>query len=97
MKPVLTTLLTILILGLWSILYLLTVYSSDVLSLLSDETYWKIMNWLSDNISYLDTLFLIVTAILIVLFYVFGYNDGKKKNNNQVDNLNNEKRMPDRR
>ena len=90
MKPVLTTLLTILILGLWSILYLLTVYSSDVLSLLSDETYWKIMNWLSDNISYLDTLFLIVTAILIVLFYVFGYNDGKKKSNNQIDNFNKE-------
>ena len=90
MKPVLTTLLTILILGLWSILYLLTVYSSDVLSLLSNETYWKIMDWLSDNLSYLDTLFLIVTAILIVLFYVFGYNDGKKKSNNQIDNFNKE-------
>lgn len=88
MKIVLTTLLTILILGLWSILYLLTVYSSDVLSLLNDETYWKIMDWLSNNLSYLDTLFLIVTAILIVLFYIFGYNDGKKKNNNQIDNFN---------
>ena len=84
MKTALTTVLTILILGLWSILYLLTVHSSDVLSLLNDETYWKTMDWLSDNLIYLDTLFLIVTAILIVLFYIFGYNDGrKKKNNNQ--------------
>lgn len=84
MKTVLTTLLTILILGLWSILYLLTVYSSNVLSLLSDETYWKVMNWLSNNLSYLDALFLITTVILIVLFYIFGYNEGrKKKNNNQ--------------
>lgn len=83
MKTVLTALSIILILGLWSILYLLIVYSANIFSSLSDEIYWKMIAWLSNNLSYLNNLFLIVTVILIVLFYIFGYNDGRK-NNKQI-------------
>ena len=82
MKTVFKTLLTLFILCSWGVSYLLMLYPSDITSWFNEDLVYEANNWLIENIYIIDNLFLFLTGALLIMFYIFGYNDGKKNTNN---------------
>lgn len=81
MKTVITTILTFLLLAVWGLVYIIMIYPSDIASMLNEDLSYEVYDWLSTNLYMVNNLFLLLTAILLIVFYIFGYNDGRKKKN----------------